>query len=47
MDTYEQTLIKKIEALKNAKTPLQRSRRNALLKLLGELQNQDKRNEEA
>lgn len=37
MDTYEQILIKKIEALGNAKTPLQRSRRNTLLKLLGEL----------
>ena len=37
MDTYEQILIKKIKALENAKTPLQRSRRNMLLKLLGEL----------
>ena len=40
MDTYEQILIKKIEASQNAKTSLQRSRRNILLKLLGELQHQ-------
>ena len=40
MDIYEATLIAKIEALKNAKTPLQKSRCIALLKLLGELQNQ-------
>lgn len=47
MDIYEATLITKIESLKNATSPLQRSRRNALLKLLGELQNKEKRHEEA
>lgn len=47
MSDYEQILIERINALKDAKTPLQRSRRNALLKLLGELQNKEKRNEEA
>lgn len=47
MDAYEAALIAKIESLKNAISPLQRSRRNALLKLLGELQNKEKKNEEA
>lgn len=44
MDIYETILIAKIDALKNAKTPLQKSRRTALLKLLGELQNQHREN---
>ena len=47
MDIYEATLIAKIESLKNVTSSLQRSRRNTLLKLLGELSNKEKRYEEA
>ena len=45
MDNYEEVLIKRIEELKYATSPLQKSCRNVLLKLLGELQNQKKKSE--
>lgn len=41
MEEYKQALIEKIEALKNQKTPLAKSRLIVLLRLLGELQNEE------
>ena len=44
MDEYEIALLEAIEALKNAKTPLERSRRKVLLALLGQYRNERKKN---
>ena len=40
MDKYEEALIKKIEELKDSKSPFARTRLVRLLKQLGELQNE-------
>ena len=44
MDEYEIALLEAIDALKNARTPLERSRRKALLSLLGQYRNEKKKN---
>ena len=41
MEEYKQALIDKIESLKNSKSPFARTRLVVLLKLLGELQNEE------
>lgn len=42
MEKYKQTLIKKIEALKDSKSPFVKARLVILLKLLGELESEEK-----
>ena len=41
MEEYKQALIAKIEALKGKNSPLAVSRRNTLLRLLAELEDQE------
>lgn len=41
MEEYKQALIAKIEELKDQKSPLAKSRLVVLLRLLGELQNEE------
>lgn len=41
MEKYKQALIEKIESLKNSKSPFAKTTITVLLKLLGELQNEE------